>query len=439
MSATKPPASPHGALRRIFGGLGMVLGGKAGAGLISLVYLVIATRALGPSDYGVLILVHGYVTAVCGIVEFPSWQAVVRYGAEALHAGDDNRLVRLLHFGARIELLGGVAAILTTALFAPLIGPHLGWSKAAMTLALPYSLAVLGSIRSTPAGYLQLANRFDLIGLHNLVAPGVRLIGAVLAVFAGWGLTGFLLVWLAAAVCEFASLWALGLWQAHKRLGKRLWRPASGSPVKENPGIWRFLLASNADVTLSELAVRAAPLIVGWVMGPAAAGLYSVAQRSTVLISQPAQILGNTSYPELARMAAAGQGGTALRRTLLKVTAIALGASLPVVLIVWAFSKQIVALIAGPAFAAATGLMVVLVAARALALVGPPCTAALTALGRPSWSMGANLTASLVWLPVLPVLLHMFGLVGAGWQAIGQALFASFLLLVLAWKRSAGR
>ncbi|MGQ3048565.1 MAG: lipopolysaccharide biosynthesis protein [Niveispirillum sp.] len=431
-----PPGAPAGALRRIFGGLGLVLGGKAGAGLISLAYLVIATRALGPHDYGVLVLIHTYVTTVCGIVEFPAWQAVVRYGAEAQRAGDRHRLSRLLRFGARVELLGGLAAILAAALCAPLVGPHLGWPETAMVLALPYSLAVLGSVRSTPAGYLQLVNRFDLLGLHNLVAPMVRLAGAGIATLAGWGLKGFLVAWLLAALCEFISLWAMGLWLARRHLGPDLRRPEPGDPAADNPGIWRFLLASNADVTLTELAGRVAPLVVGWMLGPAAAGLFSVAQRATVLIAQPAQILGNTAYPELARLTASGHGGWALRQTVGRVAAIALGACIPIVAIVWLFNAQIVELIAGPAFADAAQLMVVLVLARALAMAGPPCTAALTALGRPGWSMGANLTASLLFLPALPILLDQFGLAGAGIQAVGQALTASLLLLVLTWNRS---
>lgn len=431
--------APQGALRRIFGGLGLVLGGKAGAGLLSLAYLVIATRALGPEDYGVLVLVHSYATTVVGIVEFPSWQAIVRYGAEAQRDDHRHRLARLLRFGAKVELLGGLAAILTAAILAPFIGPRLGWSETAMVLALPYSLAVLGSVRSTPAGYLQLINRFDLLGLHNLVQPVVRLMGAGLAALAGWGLKGFLVAWLLAALAEFGVLWALGIYFARKQLGPHLRRPDPGSPVADNPGIWRFMIASNADVTLSELAGRAAPLIVGWVLGPTAAGLFSVAQRATVLIAQPAQILGNTAYPELARMVAGGHGGAVLRHTLLRVVGIALAACIPVILIVWLFAPQLVQLIAGPAFAEASGLMAVLVLARALALVGQPCSSALAALGRPGWSMTANLVASLLFLPALPVLLKLFGLDGAGYQAIGQSVAASLLLLFLAWRRSGQR
>lgn len=437
MSAAEEP--PGGRIGRIFKGLGLVLGGKAGAGIISLLYLLLATRFLGPTEYGVLVLIHAYVTTVCGIVEFPAWQAIVRYGAEAEREGGAQRLARLLRFGAGVELTGGVLAIVMAMVLAPIVGPRLGWTPKAMAFAQVYSFAVLGSVRSTPAGYLQLIGRFDLIGLHNLVQPLVRLGGALIVIAFGWGLKSFLVAWLLAALAEFGAMWGVGLWFAARKLGPGLWRPEPGKAAAENPGIWRFLVASNADLTLSELAGRIAPLIVGWVMGPAAAGLFSVAQRATVIISQPAQILGNTSYAELAHIVAGGHGGKALRHTLAKVVGFGLLAALPVVLVVAFFPTRVVKLLAGSAFAAAAPLMVILVIARAIALMGPPCSAAISALGHPARSMSANLFSSLMFLPLLPLLLHRYGLMGAGIQAVGQAVLASSLLVYLVWHSSRRR
>ncbi|KHK93733.1 membrane protein [Novosphingobium malaysiense] len=424
---------------RIFKGIGLVLGGKAGAGLLSLLYLLMATRYLGPTDYGVLVLVHAYVTTVCGIVEFPAWQAIVRYGAEAEKESGTQRMARLLRFGATVELTGGALAILSAMALASLVGPHLGWPPKAMAFAQIYAFAVLGSVRSTPSGYLQLIGRFDLIGLHNLVQPLVRLGGALVVIAFGWGLKSFLVVWLLAALAEFAVLWAMGFWFAARRLGPSLWRPEPGEVTSENPGIWRFLIASNADVTLRDLSGRIAPLIVGWVLGPASAGLFAVAQRATVIIAQPAQILGNTSYAELSHIVAEGGGGRPLRQTLAKVVGISLLAALPIVAIVALFPQAVVHLLAGSSFAAAASVMVALVAARAIALVGPPCSSAISALGHPARSMSANLFSSLVFLPALPFLLHRFGLMGAGVQAVGQAVVASGLLVFLAWHSSTRR
>lgn len=427
---------PASVVRRIYGGLGFIVSGKAGAGLISLAYMVIATRILGPKDYGILVLMHGFVTTVCGIVSFPAWQGIVRYGAHAQKDNDITRLARLLRLGATIELCAGALAIATIIALAPYFGPRLGWSAQALAFMPIYAFAALGAVRSTPAAYLQLIGRFDLIGAHNLVAPLVRLGGAALVLLTGGGLLAFLVAWLVAGLAEWLSLWTIGYWFARRDLGPELHLGELKGVRRENPGIWRFLIASNGDITLSELTGRLAPLMVGWWLGPAAAGLFAVAQRATVIISQPAQILGNSSYAEFARMVAAGQGGKALRHTLLHVIGIALVTVTPVLLLVGFFSTQLLTLIAGPAFLGASGLMMLLLLARAVSLIGPPCSSALSALGRPGLSVRSNLWANLAFLPLLPLMLHLWGLDGSGVQAIAQSVAASAMLAYFTVRQS---
>jgi O-antigen/teichoic acid export membrane protein len=435
-SAISSSAASSSVVKRIYGGLGFLVTGKAGAGLISIAYMVIATRLLGPTDYGILVLVHGFVTTVCGIIAFPAWQGIVRYGAHAMQENDTARLARLLRFGAMVELAAGALAILATIALAPYFGPRLGWSAEALAFLPFYAFAALGAIRSTPAAYLQLINRFDLLGLHNVVAPLVRLVGAGFVAIQGGGLLAFLVAWLVAGIAEWAALWGLGYWFARRDLGPHLRGARTRGVQQENPGIWRFLIASNGDITLNELAGRLAPLMVGWWLGPAAAGLFSVAQRATVIIGQPAQILGNSAYAELARMVASGQGGGVLRRTLIRVIGIAMLAVAPVLLLILLFSRQLVEVMAGEAFLGAAGVMILLCVARGIALAGPPCSSALSALGRPGLSIRSNLIASLLFLSLMPALLHMFGLAGAGVQAIGQSLLSTGLLIAFTWRQT---
>jgi len=423
----------RGTVGRIYANLSRLLAGKAFAGLLSLAYLAVTARALGPRDYGVLVLVHGYVTAVGGILEFPPWHAIVRYGAQAIETGDRVRLARLLRFAGLVEGAAGLAALAAAALLAPLIAPHLGWPPEALAFATPYSFAVLATVRATPAGYLQLAGRFDLLGLHAIVAPAVRLLGALAVVALGAGLRGFLIAWLVAALAEFAVLWILGAWIASRRIGGGVLLGGVRGVAGENPGLWRFMWAANADVTFGELSGRAAPLIVGWVLGPTATGLFALALRASVVISQPGQILGQAAYAEFARLVAAGQRGLRLRKVLWRSIAIALLAAAPVLGVVALFGGPLSALLGGDAFVAAGRLMFWLALARTILLIAPPTGAALTALGRPGLSLRANLVASLGTLALLPVLLQAFGLMGGGIQAVLQGLIAAALFSVLFW------
>jgi O-antigen/teichoic acid export membrane protein len=426
-----PDSAARGLVARIYGNLLKLLSGKAAAALLGLAYMVIATRALGPADYGVLVLVHGFAMTVGGVVNFPGWHAIVRYGAQALAEDDHPRMLRLLRFAGLVEAVGGIASIAAAALLAPILGPKLGWSPTAIAFALPYSLAVLGSIRATPAGYLQLLGRFDWLGLHNLVAPGVRLIGAALVAALHLGLKGFLVAWLIAALAEWAAMWLLGIVAMRRTLADPKLLGSVRGAIAENPGLWRFMLAANADITLTELAARIAPLFVGWIMGPAAAGLYAVAQRATVVIQQPAQIMGQAAYAELARLVAGGGSGQALRTAVFRCAGVALAASTPVVLILALFGREVAIALGGEAFASASGLILLLAVARAAWLIAPPASSALTALGRPVLSVVANFAINLGLLPLLPLMMLGFGLAGAGWHAILQGTGASVLLLLM--------
>ena len=420
-------AEDRGALRGIFGNTLRLLSGKAGAGVISLVYIALAAHALGPTDYGILILVHTYVLTVGGVIEFPGWHAVVRYGAQALLAGDEQRLARLLKFAAALELACGVVAVVIAALLAPWIGAKLGWSQRAIELSLPYSLAVLATVRATAAGYLQVTGRFGLLGAHSLVPPIVRLIGAVVAWAGHWGLVGFLWAWLAAAVLEWAVMWIMAFATMPRSLRKLTVTTDLRGVRAENPGIVRFMLGANADVTFAELAARVTPLAIGWLGGPAAAGLFAIAQRATTVIAQPAQSLGQAAYAELAKLAAKGQTGLVIS-TIARTSGVTMAVAIPVCLLFGLFGDTFAKLMGGDGFAAAGGLMLWLAIARTILLCAPPLSAALTALGRPSLSAVMNLTGSLGLIAMLPIALSAWGQAAIGPCVVAQAVLTMALL-----------
>ena len=420
-------AEARGALRGIFGNTLRLLGGKAGAGIISLVYIALAARALGPTEYGVLVLVHTYVLAVGGIIEFPGWHAVVRYGAQALLVGDDRRLARLLKFAAVLEMACGGVAIAAAALLAPWIGARLGWSPRAIDLSLPYSLAVLATVRATAAGYLQVTGRFDLLGAHSLVPPLARLAGAALAWVCGWGLAGFLWAWLAAALLEWAVMWVMALATMSGGLRRLAFTIDLRGVRTENPGLTRFMLGANADVTFAELAARVTPLAIGWMAGPAAAGLFAIAQRATIVIAQPAQSLGQAAYAELAKLAAKGETAEVVS-TIARASGVTMAIAIPVCALFGLFGRPLAELMGGSGFATAGGLMLWLALARTILLCAPPLSAALTALGRPGLSAAMNLTGSLGLVVVLPLVLPAWGQSAIGPCVVAQALLTMALL-----------
>lgn len=413
---------PRGPVQRVYANLVRLLQGKAAAALISLFTLAIATRALRPAGYGVLVLVSGFATAVGGVMEFPCWRAILHYGTEAIASGDEERLLRLLRLTALTELGGGVAAVVAAATLGSWLGPRLGWSAEATRFAIPFGFATLASIRSVPAAYLQLRGHYGLLSLHSLIQPTVRLIGALLLLRPGYAsLHAFLVVWLIAAVIEWASLWLLGVLIAHRHLGLRRLRGSTRGVTRDNAGLWRFMIGANADITIGSLSGRLVPLIIGWSSGPAMAALYTVAQKATVVIEQPAQILARTAFAEFAELLV-GRRYEVLRRVMIRCISVGMLASLLPLAIAITLQRPIAELLGGPRFTAAAPLMPLLLLAQILLLATSLISSGLSALGRPGLSFAAYGIVTLGLLPLLPVSLRWMGPIGIGLQAIATAL-----------------
>ena len=424
------PSPPKTGVWLVLANLGHLLGGKAAAGVMSLVYLVLVTHRLGAADYGVLVLVNAYAVLIGSLLAFSGFHGVVRYGGIALESGDPVGFARIVRFMAVVELGCGAVAILIAAIVAPLVGPRLGWSADTIRIATVYSLAVIATVRATPQGLLQIAGRFDLIGLHQAVSPLIRLIGALGVLVAGGGLIGFLTVWLVAAVAEGLAMWGFGL-VAWRRLaqGERLRGPWRGA-ARQTEGFTRFILITNVDITVRELAPNLAPLTVGWLLGPAAAGLLALTQRATALLAQPTVLLSQASYAVLAGQVARGELA-ALRHTVWRSAGLALAVAVPIMLVLALLGDRLLIAFGGSSFGGGTMLLVLVAAARTAGLASAPLAAGLTALGLPGRSMAVGLVTSLALYPLLPVLLWVGGTDGAGWHALLQNLIAILALAAM--------
>ncbi len=404
-------------LRRIYKNAGKITGGKALAGVLSLAYIAIATRMLGPHLYGVLVLLHLYTVTVISVVAISGWHVVIRYGAVARSENRLDDLRKLIATAALAEIGSGIVALLIVVIGVPFAQEKLGWPPSILPLAMVYCFAGLGGLRSTPTGVLYLFNRFDLVAYHQAVMPIVRIIGASLALAFDGGLTWFVITWLIAGIFEGLVQWALGiyvLWRENLLAGMLAW---PRGVIAANKGIWRFVFATKFDVTLSDVSGRITPLTIGWILGPAAAGLYQVAYRASVALAQPGIIVGQAAFPELARLAAEGdhQG---VRSTMLRA-AFPIGlAGLAVVAVFFLFGDDILIAFAGDKFLAAYTVLVLLGIGRVIQLFALALNPTLLALNRPGAAFAINATSTIALFPALIWLISEFGLNGAGVHAI---------------------
>lgn len=155
--------------------------------------LVVTARALGPAAVGVLALVDAYVQIMDRLFRLEPWQAVIKYGSDALTQEDFVRFRHLVKLSVIIDILGGIVAGAVAILLAPRLAPFIGLpdglGAAYITLV---AMGLFLSLRPTGIAVLRIFDRFDVLAISDMVIAGLRFVGIVIAYMLDLGIWAFL-------------------------------------------------------------------------------------------------------------------------------------------------------------------------------------------------------------------------------------------------------
>lgn len=422
-----------GTLKRILTNTGWLLGGKGVGAVLSLVYIAIATRTLGVERFGQFVLIVGAAQTASAFVGFSTWQMVVRYGAALLAKGDEAALDRLIAFAIALDLGGAIVGCLLATIGVVFLSPAFGWAGSLRTEALIFSFVILLSVRSTVLGVLRLHDKYALSAIADAVTPVVRLVGAVAVLAAGPSVTGFLIAWAAAEVAT-----SLAYWTFAARATPFGWRwPFARSVLdvpKAYPGLWRFVWITNAGSTLTKVAQQLVLIVVGLVAGVGAAGGYRLAHQLGQALAKPVDTLSRAMFPEFAHARAADHDrrfASVLRQT--TMVSVAVAALVLAVLVV--AGKPLLLLIAGPPYASAYPVLLLVGAAAAIDVAGVAFEPALMNADRAGSALLIRLIAAITLFTGMFALLPLLGATGAGIARLVASLLTFALFAVALTRR----
>ena len=420
-----------GLFRRVFRNSAMLTAGKVYTALVGLLYLALATRALGPHDFGVLILIHAYAVAVRDFVTLKTSQCVVRYGAICLENNARENFQKLVKFTTLLDLGFCAAATLVGMLAVPLVGPRFGVTPELVPVATIYCFMILFNFKATSLGLLRLFDRFDLVALMLMVVPTIRVAGACAAYFFYQHISAFLLFWfLAGAVQCLLTVW-FG-WREFRRQGfSQDMNLSLKHLVRPHEKIWSFIWTSHIHRTLHVSTVHVATLIVGFLSGPVGAGFFKIAQECATVLIKPAQLFNETVYPEMAKIAV-NRNFPRLWSVITHSALVAGAIAAVILLVVFLFGQSLLGLFFGAEFISAYGVMVLLMIAAAVTMATFSLDPALYSIGRPDISMYIRIFTTTLHIAIMFLLIPETGLAGAGIAAIAGSLATGLLLLICA-------
>jgi O-antigen/teichoic acid export membrane protein len=420
--------------QRVIRNFGVMLRGRGIAGVLNLLALALMAKSLSPVEFGLVVLLHTYVLAIRGLLNFRTFEAVVKYGVP-LHAnGDHSELRKLLRITTSVDVMASIVATLLGVFAASVIGKFLHWDAQMVSTAAVYSLIMLTTATGTPNGVLRLYDRFDVLGTWYTIGPAIRFFGVVAGWFYDADMLVFVGIWGFAFLVENCWIFLRGHHEVHQHISESIWRGFRARELRETSSEFRHFLGvvywqTNVDMLPKHLAV----LFAGSLLGPAGAGMFRLANDFSTILSKPGLMLREVLFPDLSRMLHNKEAG--IYELGLRAVMIAGAAGMLLVAVSIPLGVPILSMI-GSEYTPAAPLMTLMLLAATFELAGSPLRAAAYALGGAGTVLRIYALSAFVYLSLFYVFTPPLGLIGPGVAAsiAGALALGRLLYLVKKYK-----
>ncbi len=414
---------------RVLKNFGVVLRGRGIAAVFTLAATALMAHALPVTEFGLVILLHTYVLAVRGFLNFRTYEAIVRFGVPLHENGENKGLKQLFRTTTLIDVASSIAATLVGMAAATVAGGFLHWDAQMISLTGLYSLVMLSTASNTPNGILRLYDRFDALSVFYIVGPAIRITGVAIAWAVDAGMVVFVAIWAAAFVLDNVWLMIRGHVEFKRHHKSHIWQGGNWQETRKTSKEFRHFIAvvywqTNIDLVPKHLVV----LLAGSMLGPAAAGMFRLARDFSSVLSKPAMMLNEVLFPDLARILHSNAEG--FHELAFRAVKVAGAAGLLLVLLSIPAAGPILGII-GPEYSEAAPLLTLMLLAATFELAGSPLRATAYAMGKVAQVLRIYLLSVLIYLSLFYVLIPSMGLLGPGVAASSGTLLTLLLMLRL--------
>lgn len=409
-------------IRILIKNAGLIFSGNGLAAILGLVSAAAAARGLGIEQFGVLALMIAYVQLIGGLSDFNTWQALIRFGSIEIKR-DRQRYGAFIGISFITDLASHFIGFLVSVSIVLFASARTGWFEGQQPTVLLLSITILFGSTGAAVGALRLAGDFKILSIATPLSSMIILFGYGLSYWNNWSIESYIISRL---VASFSASLLVYIACIRRLLTSGLhladifrWRAVHNS----FRSYFAFLGTTNVNSTVNLIAKQSDILIVGAVLGNAAAGVYRIVKHFAqfpLLLQGP---FYQAIYPQLAALRADGLRKE-FKSLAVQSSFLAGGANALYWLGFLLLGKLLISLIFGQSYVDAWLVGLAYLAGTFVGSATLSLQPALLSFGKPGLSFQAHLIANVVFLVMMFSLLPQVGLLGAG---------VSFLVYYLVW------
>lgn len=146
--------------RRLFSNLWAALAGETGSSLFNVLTTLMLVRLVGDTSYGMFVLAQNYMVFLDSLINFQSWQAVIKYGTEYIEKKDYKGLAASIKIGMMIDLVTALLGAVIAMTISSAVGVLMKWDPVVSRCCFLFSIEIFFHFSGASIGVLRMMNHF---------------------------------------------------------------------------------------------------------------------------------------------------------------------------------------------------------------------------------------------------------------------------------------
>lgn len=391
--------------------------------VLNVIVVFVIIKLIGDYQYGVMVLAISYMMIVDSLVNFQSWQAVIKYGTEALSLKDYDSLAGIVKFGTIVDLISAVLGMIIALFALPIIAAMMGWSDELVLIASLFSIEIAFHFSGTPIGILRLLNKFKMVAIQKIISATIRFIAVgIYFFFLEKTLLSLVVVYVISNIIGHILLTTMAFYQINKLLSiKKIIH--SKLSYKRNE-FFKFVAYTNITSSI-DIPVKQFDVFIISKVSYEMVAVYKVFKQVVDILGRLTSPLSQAIMPQFSELISNNEYKEGYN-VVLKLRNLILFIMIPISIVVTVISPYFLNIFLGDLYAKKFYILSIYLIVKSISLSYAALHPYFVALGLVKDTFGIVLIANVIYIILALVLTNYIGVIG-----MILAYFAEFMIVII--------
>lgn len=278
----------------------IIMIGQSISSIVGFLNTFLLLQGIGINGIGMITIIQSYCSLFNGLFNFQSYNAIIKFGAEALEKKKSILFKQYLKQAFLQDVFTAILAFVIGTLCIKGIGKFMNWDNSIIFYSKIYMITTIFNITGSVQGFLRLYNEFIVISKVGIYTAVIKTIFLIVGMTFGYNFSYYILVEILVVILNNIYMFIL----AYKLLKKQGYEDFLSVKTLWDREFTIFNLYNNIVSTIDIPTGQIVNLLIDKLLGVSQVGVYSVLVKFGGLVTRVTGPITQALYPELAKMVA---------------------------------------------------------------------------------------------------------------------------------------